>query len=114
MPRPRIYLSGPLTSSGNVLENIDAAMKAARRLIDAGFSPLTPHLSYYLDPGEAWSRATWLEIDLPWLECADAVLRLPGESEGADAEVARALELGIPVFRCIGQLVARFHAAAVA
>ncbi|GAG05287.1 unnamed protein product, partial [marine sediment metagenome] len=33
-----------------------------------------------------------------WLEVCDCVLRLPGESAGADLEVERAKELGIPVY----------------
>lgn len=34
----------------------------------------------------------------------DAVLRLPGESKGADGDVARALALGLPVVTEVGQL----------
>ena len=33
------------------------------------------------------------------LSRCDAVLRLPGESRGADLDVARAHELGLPVYR---------------
>ena len=108
--RPRIYISGPLTSSGNVTENIDRAMAAARALIDAGFAPFCPHLTYHVDPGEAIPHATWMAIELPWVSVADAVLRLPGESLGADIEVARAEEAGIPVFTSITDLVGHFGA----
>jgi hypothetical protein len=41
------------------------------------------------------------------LERCDAVLRIPGASRGADLDVARALELGLPVYRDIGQLPPR-------
>ena len=52
-----------------------------------------------------------MEIELPWVSVADAVLRLPGESLGADLEVARAEEAGIPVFRSIADLADHFTVA---
>ena len=106
--RPRIYISGPLTSSGNVLENLDRAMEAARQLIAAGFAPFCPHLTYHVDPGEQIPHGTWLDCELPWVEVADAVLRLPGESVGADIEVERAETVGVPVFRSLRALVRTF------
>ncbi|MBU4270923.1 MAG: DUF4406 domain-containing protein [Planctomycetes bacterium] len=106
--RPRIYISGPLTSSGNVRENLERAMGAARALIDAGFAPFTPHLSYHLDPAEELPHATWMKIELPWVSVADAVLRLPGESVGANIEVSHARKLGVPVFTSIAALADHF------
>jgi hypothetical protein len=38
------------------------------------------------------------------LQHCDAVLRIPGDSRGADLDVARALELGLPVYRSLGEL----------
>ena len=43
--RPKVYISGPLTSSGNVLENIETAMETTRQLIAAGFAPYLPATS---------------------------------------------------------------------
>jgi hypothetical protein len=40
----------------------------------------------------------WLRIDCAYIPRMDAVLRLPGESKGADWEVKLAKHLGIPVF----------------
>ena len=107
--RPRIYISGPLTSSGNVLENLAAAVDAARALIAAGFAPFCPHLSYHVDPAEEIPHRVWMEVDLPWVEAADAVLRLAGESVGADLEVERAQAQGIPVFRSVVDLGKQFR-----
>jgi hypothetical protein len=106
--RKRVYISGPLTSSGNVLENLERAMSMARLLIDAGFAPFTPHLTFHIDPGEAYSHDVWMQIELPWVSAADAVLRLPGESTGADIECARARELGILIFNSIADLTDHF------
>lgn len=111
--RPRIYISGPLTSSGNVRENLDRAMEVARRLIELGFAPFCPHLSWHIDPCEEIPHDTWMQVDLPWVDVADAVLLLPGESEGAEIEVNRAVSLGIPVYRSVDLLAQAFGKAVV-
>lgn len=103
--RPKVYISGPLTSSGDPYDNIRGACDVARALILLGFSPFVPHLSYHIDPDECFTHDEWMEVDLPWLEPADAVLRLPGESKGADIEVAFAEKKGIPVFETIEKLL---------
>jgi hypothetical protein len=41
------------------------------------------------------------------LECCDAVLRIPGESRGADLDVSRAVQLGLPVYRAVSELPLR-------
>jgi hypothetical protein len=43
----------------------------------------------------------WLSIDNEWLSLCDYLLRLPGQSHGADQEVALAKSLNIPVFYSI-------------
>lgn len=59
-------------------------------------------------------HADWMGVDLPWVAASDAVLRLPGESVGADMEVACARERGIPVFETVEALVAHFAARSAA
>lgn len=49
--------------------------------------------------------ADWYAADLPWVSVADAVLRLPGESTGADLEVGEALNRGIPVFTTVDEVI---------
>ena len=41
------------------------------------------------------------------LQCCDAVLRIPGESRGADLDVAHALKLGLPVYGDVDELPQR-------
>jgi len=41
------------------------------------------------------------------LECCHAVLRIPGESRGADLDVDRARQLGIPVYTEVNELPLR-------
>jgi hypothetical protein len=44
------------------------------------------------------------------LQCCDALLRIPGASKGADLDVARAIELGLPVYRHLSELPKRTDA----
>lgn len=100
--RTRVYIAGPITI-GNVAENVQRAADAGTRLLEYGYSVLVPHLSAYMGGAKPEANAagigheTWLASDLSWVDCADVVLRLPGDSRGADIEVEFAEARGIPV-----------------
>ncbi len=106
MKRPRlVYVSGPLTKP-DPFANVNRAALAAERLRRVGLVPVVPHLGVLwamVAPGASYED--WMWIDLALLERCDAVLRLPGESAGADREVARARALGLPVFSDEGALL---------
>lgn len=93
----RVYLAGPITL-GDRTENFRNFCRWQKWLMEQGFAVLNPGLSM-LHP-DAWNipHESWMVSCLPWLEWAECVIRLPGESRGADAEVARAESLEIPVF----------------
>lgn len=95
--RPRVYLSGPITK-GDREANFQQAADAHKALIAAGFAVLNPMLTMRLPGAFAIGHDTWIANDLPWVAVADAVLRLPGESKGADIECEHAAIYGIPVF----------------
>lgn len=40
----------------------------------------------------------WIKIDLEWVKKCDCLLRLEGESKGADGEVELAKSLNKPIF----------------
>lgn len=113
--RKRCFISGPITL-GNLGLNIQQATEAFLALARAGLAPMAPQLHCYLGStfGVAWpstdpgglGHAVWLAIDLPWVAVSDCVLRLPGDSKGADMETAEAERLGIPVFHSIEEVVA--------
>jgi hypothetical protein len=121
--RTRVYVAGPI-SKGPLEQNIRQATDAGMELLRAGFAPLVPHLTCYMagPAPEVLPHGTavedWYGVDLPWVAVADAVVRLPGDSVGADKEVALAKELGIPVYDSVGALLEnppttgddRFHA----
>lgn len=97
MSRPlRVYIAGPYTADPETCTA--AAIEIGNRVLDAGHAPFVPHLCHYWHTihGER-DYHDWMRIDLTWLECADLLLRMPGESPGADQEVALAQSLGIPV-----------------
>lgn len=48
-------------------------------------------------------------IHLQWLERCDAIIRLPGDSSGADAEVRRAEQLKLPVFPSVAAFLECFE-----
>jgi hypothetical protein len=91
-----IYVAGPL-SGVNETANCEAAMCAGARLLDAGVLAFVPHLTAFWDRTCPRTYEQWLAYDFGVLRRCDALVRLPGASPGADREVVRARELGIPV-----------------
>ena len=101
-PAVKVYVSGPL-SAGDWMVNLRAAVDAAEDLSRRGHVPYVPHLSMFWHLLYSHPHEFWLALDREWLEVCDAVLRLPGDSEGADLEVAWARELGKPVYTDVAQ-----------
>jgi hypothetical protein len=95
--RPMVYVAGPY-SLGDPVVNTRNAMDAWMVLIDAGFTPVCPHVSLFMHLVYPHEPDFWYEYDLRLLERCDAMLRLSGESPGADGEERFAEMNGIPVF----------------
>ena len=75
-------------------------------MVKRGFVPFVPHndmVQYMLDP-DTLDYETILLQDLAWVKKCDALLRLPGESPGADREVQYALSQGLLVTKNIDYL----------
>ena len=122
--RPRIFIAAPI-SKGDLLGNIQQADAAFFKLVEAGFAPFNPVLSVFAGTGNSVMRPDgtiwviartihtipweqWLAISCEWVAVCDAVLRLPGESKGADLETEIASTKGIPVFTDLATLIAFF------
>jgi hypothetical protein len=124
--RKRVYIAGPI-SKGDLLHNVNQATAAFVALAKAGLAPFCPHWSVYSKPAthdplevypprilcrgtvsgnDEMTHADWIGVDLPWVVAADAVLRLPGDSTGADMEVACAADHDVPVFYSVDDVVA--------
>jgi len=95
--RPVVYISGPITK-GDQDHNFKQADDAMKRLMLAEYSVINPMLS--MKSAHAWEipHDTWIENNLSIILRCDAVLRLHGESAGADAEVAFAKRHEIQVY----------------
>lgn len=106
--KPLVYVAAPY-STGDQVANARDAILWGERLWDTGLIvPLIPHLNI------AWHLASphpleyWYTYDLELLCRCDALIRIDGDSSGADAEVRAAKDLGLPVFlsgpNCISEL----------
>jgi len=91
-----VYIAGPYTKP-DPCENTKNAVDAANRLLDV-CAPFIPHLSHFWHTMAPKPYPLWLSLDLEYLARCDALLRLPGDSSGADGEVEFAEANGIPVF----------------
>src|SRR5690348_6301118 len=105
--KARIYVAGPYTH-GDVAVNVRNAYEMANRLADQGFAPFVPHGTHFWHMLFPRPYEFWLDLDNQFLPCCDAVLRLPGASNGADKEIMLAHNRGIPVFTDFDSLVAYF------
>lgn len=100
--RPKIYVAGPYSSSPQA--NTDNAVDVGELISLLGGDPFIPHLSHYRDVRHWHPYDFYIGEDLRWLAACDALFRIPGESKGADGEIAEAERLGIPVFHDLDAL----------
>jgi hypothetical protein len=99
-----IYIAGPY-SKGDPVINTANAIRAADHLASYGIIPFVPHLTLFwhlLSPHEI---EFWYNYDIAWLSKCDGLLRLSGESPGADNEVRIAEEKGIKIYYTMSDLI---------
>jgi hypothetical protein len=101
----RIYIAGPYSSDPE--NNTNAAIDVAEKLAAMGHTPYIPHLTHYWHARHPHDYEFWMLQDLAWLKQCNAVLRLPGESAGADREVQWAIEFHTPVYYSINELIVK-------
>ena len=99
----RIYISSPYTI-GNQAENVRRSLLIADQLLKMGHFPYCPCLSHFWHFVSPKSWETWMRIDAAFIPVCDAMLRLEGESVGADREVALAEKLGIKVYYSLEEI----------
>jgi hypothetical protein len=100
----KVYIASPY-SIGNKLENVRRSVAVAHELRRYRLCPFMPLLSHFANEIQVEPYETWLREDLEWLRQCDAVLRLDGESAGADREETLAKRLNIPLFKEIADLL---------
>lgn len=100
----RVYIAGPYTK-GDVVVNVHNAMDAAMAVLDAGHAPFVPHLCHFLHMHSPRPYETWIAYDLEFLPACDVLIRLPGDSPGADGEVIAARQRGMPVYASVAEFL---------
>ena len=93
----KIYIAGQYTI-GDPAVNVKRAIDAAEKVSALGHIPFIPHLTHFWHMIHPHEYEFWMMQDIEWLKVCDAILRLPGESTGADREVGIAQELGLRLF----------------
>ncbi len=104
MRKKIVYVAGPYTKPDPCI-NTNLAIKAADKLFDAGFIPFVPHLFHFWHTITPRPYQHWTEMDFAFLPLCDLLLRLPGESSGADAEIRAAHDHKIQVYTDMDLLI---------
>lgn len=95
---PVVYIAGPITKPDPIL-NTNIAVSISDELYTSGVCvPVIPHMNIVWHMIIPHDNEYWYAYDIHILKRCDALLRLPGESVGADREIEAAKENGIPVF----------------
>ena len=91
-----VYIASPYTK-GDHTDNACVQMDMADKLMSLGYCPIAPLLTHFQAIYKPRPYEDWMAICMEKVRRSDVVLRLPGESAGADREVAYALSHRIPV-----------------
>jgi len=100
----KVYIASPYTL-GDVAVNVKTQIDCCSTLIDLGYAPFTPLLSHFVHMAHPKKYDDWMKQDLIWISSCDCLLRLPGESSGADKEIEFADGLGLPIYYSIEELI---------
>ena len=109
------YLSGTDGDPQKIARNRERLESFALPIYERGHLPIVGewvalpiiHAAGGHSDGDAAFQTYQYPVAHRLLERCDAVLRIPGESRGADLDVARALQLGVPVYRTVSELPLR-------
>lgn len=104
MRNVKVYIAGPY-SKGDVAVNVRNAVLAADKVLASGCVPFLPHLTHFWHMICPRPYEEWLALDNQWVDACDCLLRIPGESSGADKEAERMKRLGRPVFHTLEELL---------
>ena len=99
-----VYIASPYTL-GDKLSNVAVQQTAFDRLADAGLCPVAPLLLHYQHCFSNRKERDWIAFGLEYLRRSDCVVRLPGESRGAEGEIKEAGRIGIPVYYSLEQVI---------
>ncbi len=99
----KVYIASPYTL-GDVAVNVKLQIDTVNELMDEGFAPFAPLYSHFQHMVHPRPYQDWIDICLEWVGVCDCLLRLGGESKGAEGEIKLANELGLPIFYSTDEL----------
>ena len=99
----RVYIAGPYgdtNSDWKIQQNVDRADETARNVLAAGHNVFCPHkMTHRWEKDTRFTTQDFIDLDLSFISLwADCILRIPGESKGADIEVDYARMLRLPIY----------------
>ena len=103
----RVYIAGPMTNGGHGmdLDAIRRAIGVAHSLKNEGYLPYCPQLTLLWQLMYPEPYQDWLRMDEQWIPVCDVLLRLKGDSVGADREVECARSHHMGIFHSLGDLM---------
>lgn len=111
----RVYIAGAYSADNviDVLRNIGRGEIMAAEIFHLGYAPFCPwHDKDFIikRPDDSYTVDQFYSYSIAWLEVSDCVLLVPGgeDSKGTKEEIHRAIDLGIPVFDTIDELIEAF------
>lgn len=104
MRRKMVYIASPYTL-GDVAMNVRRQFDIAEQLVACGYIPYPPLYSHFWHMIYPHPSSYWMKLDFKILSRCDYLLRLEGESIGADYEVRFATRNSIPVFHSIKEMI---------
>jgi len=107
----RVYLAGRYSADNiiDMLRNIREGITTGAMLLNNGYAVFCPFLDYQFSLtfyGSVLQKKHYQDNSMAWVECCHAMYVMPHseESRGVQREIARARELGIPVFFSMEEL----------
>ena len=99
-----VYIAGPMTH-GNQFDNFKNAIAVADRIFKRGHCVVVPQLTFFWNMLHENSYEAWLAMDFQWISKCDALVRIPGLSDGADREVVFAHKSQKLVFQGLNEFM---------
>lgn len=104
----KVYIASPYTK-GDVAVNVKRQIDCAEELMNLGFLTFVPLYFHFQHMAHPRPYDYWTKVDLEWIRVCNVVLRLEGESEGADKEVEFAKSIGVEVVYNIEELINKYE-----
>ncbi len=112
----RVYVAGKYSDDNvlSVLGNIGRGIKLCKDLFLMGYAPFCPWLDHQYvlhmtdDERKSLTVSMFHAYSLAWLDVSDYMLVIPDRienSRGVQAEIARANQIGIPIFYSIEEMI---------